>query len=156
MTIAITGGTKEIKISYIKYPSDVVYYDSVSITGITGTFTAGEIVTGGTSNATATVYEVGADYLYLTSRDGVFQDAETITGATSGATATQSGSISTLPQVLTWTTKYKYLLSEACALIWKRMKGANDVAETSQVVDNLIDMLSELNRGREETEWSTY
>lgn len=61
------------------------------ISSVTGTFTVGETVTGGTSSATATVLAVSAegDYLIVGSPTGTFTAAgETITGGSSGATAT--------------------------------------------------------------------
>lgn len=63
------------------------------VTGISGTFTAGETITGGTSGDTAVLVsiDVGAGKLYLETITGDFTDTETITGGTSGATATASG-----------------------------------------------------------------
>ena len=59
-----------------------------------GPFKHLEIITGGTSNATAyVVYDTvdGVTTLYLIPISGTLQDAEVITGARSGATATTSG-----------------------------------------------------------------
>ena len=57
--------------------------------GTTGQFINGEIVTGGTSGATATVLVEDSrnTYLYITGQQ-LFQTEETITGGTSGSTAT--------------------------------------------------------------------
>jgi len=153
LTIVRTGGTKEIKIDYVKYPDDIVYYDTLTITSVSGTYEVGEVVEGATSNSTATIRTVAATALTITNRDGSFQDGETLTGATSGATSTMSGDITVLPQTLTWTTKYKYILTEAAALMWRHMKGSNDVAASSDIVDGLIDMLTVLNLGEETTTW---
>ncbi len=51
-----------------------------------GPFTVGETVTGGVSGVSATVREVGADYLMVSDVSGVFA-LEAITGASSGASA---------------------------------------------------------------------
>lgn len=61
------------------------------ISSVTGTFTVGETVTGGTSAATATVLAVSAegDYLLMGAPTGTFTaGGEALTGGTSGATAT--------------------------------------------------------------------
>lgn len=61
------------------------------ISSVTGTFTVGETVTGGTSAATATVLAVSAegDYLIMGAPTGTFTAAgEGLTGGSSGATAT--------------------------------------------------------------------
>lgn len=155
MEIAITGGSKQIKISYMKEPTDAVYYDTINIDNISGVFQVGEGIEGGTSNASAIILEVGATYLNIVNRDGTFVDNEVITGDTSGATADQNGALSQLPQVLDWPKKYKYILCECAALMWLNMKGSNNVAAKSNVVDGLIKMLSVLNRGYEEGQWST-
>jgi hypothetical protein len=57
--------------------------------GITGTFTIGEQVTGGTSGATATIHELYTSEFFaiLETRSGTFTNGETITGDDSGATA---------------------------------------------------------------------
>jgi len=52
-------------------------------------FQLGEVVTGGTSGATAVVYDTSAEHLLIKdSASGTFTNGETITGGTSGATAT--------------------------------------------------------------------
>lgn len=55
---------------------------------LTGTFEAGEKITGGTSGATAYIDSDDGSMLIIKEVVGVFQAAETITGSTSGATAT--------------------------------------------------------------------
>jgi len=68
---------------------------SIGIGAVTGgPFLPGEIVTGGTSSATARVVGQtanGASVLKLVELSGTLVDAETLTGGTSGATATSSG-----------------------------------------------------------------
>jgi hypothetical protein len=154
MVITITGGTKEIKLSYVKYPADVVYYDSMVINTATGTFTVGEIIEGQTSNASATVLTATTTAVTITDRDGTFTDGETLQGVISSYTAVLDGDVTTLPQTLIWTEKYKYILTEAWALIWEHMKGANNVPARSDIVDGLIEMMTTLNRGDETTSWS--
>lgn len=56
-----------------------------------GPFAAADVITGGTSGATATIAaaaDIGADHLEFDSVDGVFEPGETVTGAPSGASAT--------------------------------------------------------------------
>lgn len=68
-------------------------YGRIVVTGASGTFTAGRIVTGGTSGATGTIeaWESGTGTLTLSSTSATsFSAAETITEATSGYTATVS------------------------------------------------------------------
>lgn len=60
------------------------------ISSVSGTFTVGETITGGTSSATATILAVSkeADYLLVGAPTGTFTAAgEAITGGSSGATA---------------------------------------------------------------------
>tara|TARA_B100002019_G_scaffold218395_1_gene191104 strand:+ start:336 stop:1262 length:927 start_codon:yes stop_codon:yes gene_type:complete len=60
------------------------------VAGGSGTFTAGETVTGGTSNVTAEVksFDSGTRTLIVINRSGTFQVPETITGGTSSASWT--------------------------------------------------------------------
>jgi len=63
----------------------------IKVTGVSGTFEAGETVEGGTSAATGTfrrLSDIGDSEMVLTSVSGTFQDEETLTGGTSSATAT--------------------------------------------------------------------
>jgi len=60
----------------------------ISYSGLSGLFTLGERVTGGTSGATGEIQTDGAGELLLIKVGGKFQDGETITGNDSGATAT--------------------------------------------------------------------
>jgi len=154
LTIVRTGGTKDIKISYIKYPDDIVYYDTLTMDSVSGAFTVGETIEGTDSNATGEVRTVTATSLTITNRDGTFQDDEVITGGTSSATADVNGDVDELSDTLEWTAKYRYIVAEAAALIWRHMKGSNSVAASSDIVDGLIEMMSVLSRGEEETTWS--
>lgn len=69
---------------------------STVVTGLTGTYTVGETVTGGTSSATGVVdtWDAARSMLTMRSISGTFQAAETLTGGTSSATST-SGTINT-------------------------------------------------------------
>jgi hypothetical protein len=58
----------------------------IAIGTVTGTFTVGQAITGGTSHATGTVSAVGAAYLQFTIGFGTFASGETVTGATGSAT----------------------------------------------------------------------
>ena len=69
--------------------------ERMEISGITGTFVAGETVTGGTSSETAVIEVVHSDSLIIRARSGTLTGSETITGGTSSATATYD-SITTL------------------------------------------------------------
>ena len=155
MEIAITGGTKEIKIGYIKYPADVVYYDTMDINSVVGTFTVGEIIEGFTSNNQATILTVSATALTIVSRDGLFKDRETIEGKSSDATCVMDGDLVLLNQTLEWSKKYKYMLCEGASLLYEHFKASNNVPARSDIVDGVIAMFSELNRGEEQTTWST-
>ena len=59
-----------------------------TVTGITGTFTKGEKITGGTSGAIARIINPTSPITFISLNDTAFSSAETITGAESGATAT--------------------------------------------------------------------
>jgi len=155
MVITITGGTKEIKISYINYPDDVVYYDTMDLTSVTGTFQVGEVIEGYTSNNQATILTVAATSLTIISRNGLFQDGETIEGKTSEASAVMDGELTLLNQTLSWSTKYKYMLCEGASLLYEHFKASNNVPARSDIVDGIIEMYSVMNRGEEQTTWST-
>ncbi|WP_027185652.1 phage tail tube protein [Desulfovibrio inopinatus] len=62
----------------------------LDIESITGTFEVDDVVTGGGSAATGTVYHIDGDTLVLSGVSGEFQAAETVSGGTSGATASVS------------------------------------------------------------------
>ena len=67
------------------------------LSGISGTFTVGETVTGGTSAVTGEVarWDSATSYLYLINMTGTFTLTEIITGATSLATGTYATKITT-------------------------------------------------------------
>lgn len=69
-----------------------LYTTLMTLTTVTGTFTYGETVTGGTSSATGVVvYWNGTDSeLQVAGVSGTFANSETITGGTSSATGTTS------------------------------------------------------------------
>ena len=60
-----------------------------TVSGGSGTFVAGETITGGTSGSTATVdgYSASPKEIYIYSPSADFTATETVTGGTSGATA---------------------------------------------------------------------
>ena len=67
---------------------------TVSVGSVSGTFSAGETITGGTSAATASITSVvSASSLAITVPSGTFAASETITGGTSAATATVSSAV---------------------------------------------------------------
>lgn len=79
--------------------TDSVYYEwgeeyrtytgyTIPYTAGTGTFTVGEVITGGTSGATAIVVGDSGTELGVSDISGTFSPGETITGATSSETAT--------------------------------------------------------------------
>ncbi len=73
--------------------------EKLNISSIVGAFKVGEIITGGTSEATAKIGLMGADYLEIYERSETdFQADETVTGGTSKATA-KIDSIKTLANV---------------------------------------------------------
>jgi len=77
------------------YVSIVSLNSQISIGSKSGTYTLGETVTGGTSNATGEyVYDDGTT-MYLTGISGTFQSGETLTGGASSATSTSSSLAST-------------------------------------------------------------
>lgn len=78
-------------------PTDLITYGTLS-----GTFTAGETVTGGTSGATAKIGVVnGSTSLVVNTIVGTFVAGETITGGSSSATAVvTTAAINTLPNTV--------------------------------------------------------
>ena len=78
----------EIPNDFPPYPKVWADIERLNLSSIVGTFKAGEAITGGTSEATAKVGLVGADYLEIYERsDTDFQVDEEIIGTTSEATA---------------------------------------------------------------------
>jgi hypothetical protein len=71
-----------------EFDGDAYHSDISSLSGL---FTAGETINGGTSSATAIVVDAsvtGDDFIIIKTISGAFVVGETITGASSGATAT--------------------------------------------------------------------
>ena len=66
----------------------------ISIGSITGTYSIGETVTGGTSSATGVYISNTASTMVLKTISGTFQSGETLTGGTSSATSTSSSTLS--------------------------------------------------------------
>tara|TARA_R110000787_G_scaffold56820_3_gene130365 strand:+ start:6122 stop:7033 length:912 start_codon:yes stop_codon:yes gene_type:complete len=71
--------------------------ETFTISSVSGTFTAGETITGGTSSFTAVVdaYTAAATTITVRALTGVFTATETITGGSSGATATYASTART-------------------------------------------------------------
>jgi len=154
MTIAITGGTKEVKISYWKKPTTLVNYDSLPFTGASGPFTLGETITGSTSSAAGTLYQENATTLFLQDVTGTFSSSETITGSSSTETATTNGSITEKPQVLDYNDNHELLITQAAVVMWHKFKNSSQVAEESEILDNLIMQNRDVESGREISAWS--
>ena len=62
---------------------------TLTVTGVSGTFTRGEIITGGSTGATARIINTTSPFSFV-SKKGVFTVGETITGQSSSATGTIS------------------------------------------------------------------
>ena len=154
MTIAITGGTKEIKISYWKLPTAMVNYDSLAITSPSGSFTVGETITGGTSNASGTLYLDNTTTLFLQNIVGTFSSSETVTGSSSAETATTTALISPKPQTLDYNDNHELLVAQAAVVMWHKFKNSAQIAEESEILDNLIEQNSDVEIGRESASWS--
>ena len=145
MGITVVSTSNRVKIGYVKLPTDIVVYDKLATGSITGTFTAGEIVVGGTSNAQATFIQTVTGGIGVLQIYGTFSSSETITGQISGAACAYSGTLTLKPATLQWGVKYKQLLIEACGLMWHRNKNSNEVAQRSDIVDNMIEMMGVTN-----------
>lgn len=123
------------------------------ISSVTGTFTVGETVTGGTSSATATVLAVSAegDYLIVGAPTGTFTAAgETITGGTSSATATLGVNASTVyghefkaPQssLPTFTVEFGFD-NEAYRYTGVRFNALNSIAQADNIVTAAIGFMA--------------
>ena len=85
-----TSGTSSKTLAFTKYWSNG---QKLLIGSQSGTFSAGETITGGTSSLTAYVHTISANYLLVIPLTGgtTWTSGETITGGTSGATAVVSG-----------------------------------------------------------------
>jgi len=84
------SGTGAQTLSYGKYYATG---QRLKIGSVSGKFSEGETITGGTSGLTAYVYAISNDELLVINLTGgtTWTDGETITGGTSGATAVVSG-----------------------------------------------------------------
>ncbi len=85
-----TAGTGGQTLAYAKYFSNG---QKLLIGSVTGTFVAGETITGGSSSLTAYVHTVSSSYLWIIPLTGgtTWTSGETITGGTSAAAAVVSG-----------------------------------------------------------------
>jgi hypothetical protein len=91
---------------------------TLTLTGVTGVFQNGEIVTGGTSTATGTVRSGGGTLtLVVDMTSGQFQAAEAITGGTSSA----AGTVST--EVHTWFITSLIVDPGTTTTVWCTMNG---------------------------------
>lgn len=76
--------------------------ERLDVDNISGVFEVGEVITGGTSGATATIQMVESDYLKIAGRSSTnFSNDEEITGGTSGETAdvnSASGAVNDPPE----------------------------------------------------------
>lgn len=81
--------------------------DRMEITGASGTFYVGEQVTGGTSSARATIFNVEDGVLSLAARIGEFEEGETINGTTDGEATVSNYQVGNQP-----------ILKEMNALTW--------------------------------------
>lgn len=83
--------TKECTFVWNQEPSSC--YAFLEVSNASGDFTDGETVTGGTSNATATVFSsyVDGGRIYIENVNGAFQTGETITDSSGNQTATVDG-----------------------------------------------------------------
>ncbi len=81
----VVAGYNDIKIWFVN--------GTITHGSVTGTFSAGEVVTGGTSSATGTMLLDSSGTMTLGNVTGTFQNSETLTGGTSGATATSSSTL---------------------------------------------------------------
>lgn len=88
-------------ISPLSYTVEITYAGVrfLNVGSISGAFTVGETITGGSSGATATFEIATGNTFILTPVSGTFTNAETITGGSSGETATVSGYATTLTDV---------------------------------------------------------
>ncbi len=85
-----TSGTGSQTLAYTKYFSTG---QKILIGSVSGTFSVGETITGGTSTLTAYVHTISSSYLLVIPVTGgtTWTSGETITGGTSAATAVVSG-----------------------------------------------------------------
>ncbi len=123
------------------------------ISSVTGTFTVGETVTGGTSSATATVLAVSAegDYLLVGAPTGTFTAAgEALTGGSSGATATLGVNASTVyghefkaPQssLPTFTVEFGFD-NEAYRYTGVRFNSLNSIAQSDNIITAAIGFMA--------------
>lgn len=83
-TVVLNTGDTEITLEF-----ELATFD-IGIGSISGTYTVGETVTGGTSSATGVYISNTSSKMVLQTISGTFQSGETLTGGTSSATSTSS------------------------------------------------------------------
>ena len=105
ITVLSTGDAEDTKNIIVVYAIDEEYsalyeqdvltwelgFQKIAIGSPTGTFELGEVVIGGTSNATGVLEKIESGYITLSGVDGVFQSEETLTGDDSEATVDTTG-----------------------------------------------------------------
>lgn len=84
-SVTATAGYGNIKIWFVN--------GTITHGSVTGTFTAGETVTGGTSSATGVMLLDSSGTMTLGNVVGTFQSAETLTGGSSSATASSTSTL---------------------------------------------------------------
>jgi hypothetical protein len=134
---------------YVRIPPTLYGYTQVTITGVSGTFTSGEAITGGTSGASAIIYSKSDTYIRALYNDvsGEFVAGEIITGDTSAATATVSDN-DTLNETTVVGLKYKDALIECWALQYHIILGSDEIEARANTIDSLISQIGSSNRIR--------
>ena len=72
----------------LNYHENTGYNNVLTLTGVSGTFTVGETIRGGTSRATGVITKIESDVITVNTVVDSFQLNETVTGVTSGASGT--------------------------------------------------------------------
>jgi len=143
------SGTDNVRIWYWKYMSEIAATDTMSISSLSGDFTVGETITGGTSEATAIVVSNTSSLVTVKSagqNTNNFISGETITGGTSSETATTTSVLSKKTQELELNGKYKLALAESGATLFLHMDGSIESEEKDNILDNIVKQLGMINR----------
>lgn len=140
------SGTTNIKLDYYKLPTSMTADDKITYTAVLGTFAVGDVVTGETSGAVATVNEVASGYITVTTEsrydngDVAFVVGETITDATLAKTGTVTAFTEKV-ETFEWSDKFKLILPAACATIFFELEGSMEVSEKE---DSMIALLKRI------------
>lgn len=112
----------------------------ISYTGLSGTFTVGETLTGGTSSATGTIVYVSTSDSEILVADvsGTFQDAETVTGGTSSASATTSGAPAN-----GWLTSYVTFGRPKNSISISDSRGTQTITDFDSAEDDFFDTVTD-------------